>query len=385
MLRGNTAVCGNGFRIGFSIFVSTESTIHSFGHLLEENETSTPFIFPNSHKILFVDCGLNHLIFLSNDNTVFTLGDNTYGQLGIGEAKDKLPYSFEPQKIDLPPIKQVCSGYRFNICVSDDGNVYFFGELKHTFDNSPQQIESLKDIDFVACGCDYAIYKSINNNIFIHGSNGSGQLGNGNTFYQNIPNICYGWPNNIVDIKCGQRHTLVLTSNQEVYSCGNNVNGQLGFNTAQSAYVTVLTKIHYLSEIIRIECGNDRSVCIDVYDNLYVFGNNFYGQLGFGDTMMRSTPVKHPLLSNIIDVSSRGNHVFVKTSNNEIFAFGDNEFSQLGIETKDKYQLTPIQVLQGKEDFWCSNINKPSKAKSARSISNRVKGDDSPPNKKQKI
>merc|ERR1712000_729977 len=47
-------------------------------------------------------------------------------------------------------------------------------------------------------------------------------------------------------------------------------------------------------------------------------------------------PVKHPSLSNIIDVSKGGVRTFVKTSNNEIYAFGYNEYLQLGIKTEDE-------------------------------------------------
>jgi len=126
------------------------------------------------------------------------------------------------------------------------------------------------------------------------------------------------------------------------------------------------------------------SICVDTNSALYIFGKNEYGQLGLGDTGNRIKPVKHPSLSNIIDVSSGGNHTFVKTSNNEIYAFGKNEYSQLGIETGDEKQLTPIRVFEYIEDIWYSNSNKP-KAKSARSILPRPNEENnSPPLKKQK-
>ena len=76
-------------------------------------------------------------------------------------------------------------------------------------------------------------------------------------------------------------------------------------------------------------------------------------------------PILHPTLSNIIDISSGGLHTFVKTIDNKIYAFGDNQFSKLRIESSEELQLTPIQVLEGKEDIWYSTIGK-SKAKSAR-------------------
>jgi len=148
-----------------------------------------------------------------------------------------------------------------------------------------------------------------------------------------------------------------------------------------------LQKIESLVEIIRIECGDTHSMCIDASGNLWTFGDNNSGQLGLGEEVdTESTPTIVPMLSNIIDISSKGVHVFVKTSNNEIFTFGHNYSLELGIETKEDCQLTPIQVFKGREDIWWSNINRKSKAKSARFISDRPNEDKfSPINKKQKV
>merc|ERR1711862_928558 len=102
-----------------------------------------------------------------------------------------------------------------------------------------------------------------------------------------------------------------------------------------------------------------------------MFGNNVQGQLGLDEGAYKAqrTPIKHPSLSNIIDISSNGNHTFVKTSTNQIYGFGDNEFQQLGTETSEEIQYTPIQLFEGNEDIWCSYIYK-SKAKSARFLPN---------------
>ena len=111
-------------------------------------------------------------------------------------------------------------------------------------------------------------------------------------------------------------------------------------------------------------------MCLDIYNNLYIFGSSSHGQLGLEEYNTRYKPIKHPTLSNIIDISSKGMHTFVKTSNNEIFSFGLNDYSQVGIETDD-IQTTPIRVFQDNEDIWCSNINK-SKVKSAFLLLNHI-------------
>ena len=125
------------------------------------------------------------------------------------------------------------------------------------------------------------------------------------------------------------------------------------------------TLITNIPEIRRIECGCYHSMCVDINDNLWIFGYNEHGQLGLGDTKDRNKPIKHPTLSNIMDISSRRYSTFIKTLYHKIYAFGCNNYSRLGIKANKNKQLTPIRVFQGKENIWGSLIGK-SKQKSAR-------------------
>ena len=222
----------------------------------------------------------------------------------------------------------------------------------------------------------FSICKTNSNEIFVWGKNDYGQLGiSTSTCYQPIK--CENWPDNIVDIKCGYSHTLVLTSNGEVFSCGNNHFGQLGRHHSEK-FSNRLQKIEPKEfgedEITRIECGNFHSMCITSMDEVYVFGNNSHGQLGLRfSSFTVNKPLKNPFLTNIVDISSGGDSTFVKNASNEIWAFGDNTYSQLGIESK-KTQEIPIQVFQGMESIWKSALRKnTSLAKSARSAKFRRK------------
>ena len=166
----------------------------------------------------------------------------------------------------------------------------------------------------------------------------------------------------VINIKCGSNHTLVLKSNGDVLSCGHSMRENI-----DSINYSSFTRIEELSEIIRIECGSVHSMFIDINNDFYVFGSNRYGQLGLG-THINNTkePVIHPLSTlKVIDISSGGFHSFVKTSNNEIYAFGASDHLQLGIKTGYFKLYTPIRVFENNEDIWCSNINS-LKVKSAR-------------------
>ena len=390
-----TLLCNDSFPNRCTMVISNDKDVYSYGKQekgvlgLEESLVLSPTKIPLLKNIKAVECGYQ-TVCLDFDGNVFTFGGNFYGQLGVGKDKNVLLCTHIPQKVDLPPIKQISCGNDFVMCLSECGELFSFGENlqgqlglgNNNYYNSPQKVPYFGDIEFIVCGGNYSVCKTIDD-VYVWGDNGLGQLGFSNIIKCNAPIKCIEWPSDIIDIKCGSCHTLVLTSTGSVYSCGYN-KGQLGRNTNAITYSTSLEQIKELSVIVRIECGICHSLCIDIYHNLYVFGCNQFGQLGLGDTESRCKPVKHPTLSNIIDISRGGCRTLVKTSDNEIYGFGYNDYSQLGIKTDSPNQLTPIRIFQDKEDIWCSSIYK-SKAKSARSVSDRpIEEDNTPVKKKQK-
>ena len=369
-----------------TVCISNDGEVYSFGrhcfgaHGHDTNVVLTPTRIPSLSKIVSIACGSNNTVCLNDSGVVFTLGSNRYGQLGIGVNHLLLLHSSTPQKLNLPPIKQVSCGDTFIACVTTTGDVITFGNSFYgqlgLGDNEdcylPQKIESLKNVDFLECGYAFTICKTTNNEIYSWGLNEFGQLGINNNENQNTPILCTQYPNNIVDIKCGLDHTIVLTSNQKVYSCGKS--GYIGRKTRNplsKKYSPNMKKISELSEIIRIECGDDKTFCIDVNHDVFVFGYYFLRNFKLADKKNRRKPVKMSSLKNIVDISKGGVHTFVKTSVNEIYAFGINNFAQLGIEKDKNHHVTPIQVLKGNEDIWNSkqiteSFLKKWKAKSAR-------------------
>ena len=357
--------------------IAREGQVYTFGkheiqtHALEDyNVFSVPTVIPSLCNIKFICCRFNHALCLCNDGKVYSFGNNSYGKLGIGYGGSSIVS--KPILVNLPPIKEVSCGVDFSICLSEEGYLYSFGNNKFGQLGLgtkiveyflPQKIATVFDVDFIECGDYQAICRTLEGDLYAWGINSSGQLGAKHRFNIAIPTKCKVYPRGIVDIKCGNKNTLLLTDGEEVYSCGDNQYGQLGRPTvAQSS--TTFQKLQNLTGIVRIECGHNHCMCIDKNNDFYVFGNNENGQLGLGDLQCRKIPVKHTSLSNIIDFSSGGNHTLVKTSENKIFAFGASNYSQLGRKLIREFQMTPLQVLQDNEDIWFSNIK--SKAKSAR-------------------
>ena len=353
--------------------------IYVFGKGKDNNIDKDNMHIPRLIKILcdikLIDCGFNHILCLNFKGSVFSFGANKSRQLGLGKKYDEFSRVYIPQKVDIPPCKQIACGDDFSMCLTEDDLLYSFGsnvcgqlglgynaKNKH---NSPQLIQDLHNIKYIVCGGLHTICKSYNNTYYGWGANKNGQLGNDEMRNHYTPIICNKYPDNIISIKCGGIHTLLLTLEGKLYSFGDNYNGQLGLNNDYIFGKKMPTLIRGIPEIRRIECGYNYSMCIDVNDYLWLFGGNDEGQLGLGDKNHRYKPILHPTLSNIMDISSRGYSTFIKTLDHKIYAFGCNEYSQLGIQTSKKRQSTPIQVFQGDEDIWHSFVGQ-SKQKSAR-------------------
>jgi E3 ubiquitin-protein ligase HERC4 len=83
---------------------------------------------------------------------------------------------------------------------------------------------------YAACGASHSV--AVNNwgQLFCWGSNSVGQLGLDTSLgIVQIPRIIKSLATSIVvQIACGQKHSLALTNNGELYSWGSNSNGQLG-------------------------------------------------------------------------------------------------------------------------------------------------------------
>ena len=175
------------------------------------------------NNIIAIACGKSHMLCLNESGNILSLGTNEFGQLGIGKDDESLGGTtiLEPQKVTLPKIKQISCGFNFSICLAENGDVYSFGsndggqlgqgEIESC--NAPKKIESLHDIELVECGSNFIICKSISGDVFSWGDNSFGQLGQDSTEDSIFtPSKCSNWPSDIVDIKCGHSHTLVLTN-----------------------------------------------------------------------------------------------------------------------------------------------------------------------------
>ncbi|XP_031334829.1 probable E3 ubiquitin-protein ligase HERC4 isoform X2 [Photinus pyralis] len=117
--------------------------------------------------------------------------------------------------------------------------------------------------------------------MYVWGSTVHGELGLGGIEDEHIlaprPLEWFG-ANNIQEAACGDSHSLLLTKEGKVYSCGNNDYGQLGHEQPRKRPHQVLALDAY--RISHVACGQSHSMALNEWGQIFTWGSDIHGQLG---------------------------------------------------------------------------------------------------------
>ena len=358
-----------------TITLSNDGTARSFGRnnqgqlgLGHNNDISVPTPIPNLPKINMVSCGWEFSVCVDYEGFIWSFGANEYGQLGTGNTTD---FNVPQKLLDIPPVVSVSCGLGHTLIITNDDNLWSWGrnddgQLCHgdKENRSKPQKTSFSNIAKISAGNFHSLFQNDKEEIMACGYNLRGQCGLGHLkSSQMTPSLLLNAPSNIVQFVGGGSQSLFLDSEGNVFSVGHNDDGQLGLghNTNQNE----LKKIPNIPPIKTISCGNASSYLIDFEGNLWTFGHNDFGQLGHGDTTNKKSPKMINALKYIQQISygSSAWHFLAKNSQNQIFVAGNNEYGQLGTGDIGSVSI-PKEINSQYSTIWRDEFH--SRAKSAR-------------------
>jgi alpha-tubulin suppressor-like RCC1 family protein len=314
-----------------------------------------------------------HNVALKYDGTVWSWGQNAYGQLGDGTIND----AWTPIQTGLtamPPLTNVTKlGGRpyFTLAVKSDGTIWAWGmnrygqmgngtvnplpgpqvtvpvlvsnSLPGGAINSPRQ---------VTCGYQFGAALTTNGTVWTWGSGSHGELGQGaattTSYYPaQIPGLT-----NITAISAGWFHILALQSNGMVWDWGNNASGELGDGTAvnRSSPVQVLN----VSNIVSVSGGDSHSSALATDGTVWKWGLNDVGELGNGTTNVVANPFPAQIatnifgsgFSNVVLLSARDYHNIALKADGSVWMWGANDQGQCGNGTTNAtWSPTPVSGL----------------------------------------
>ncbi|XP_017023158.1 probable E3 ubiquitin-protein ligase HERC4 isoform X2 [Drosophila kikkawai] len=277
---------------------------------------------------------------------LYCWGSTTHGQLGLGGIEDE--QILTPTQIPWQPdsaVQQVACGHRHTLFLTANGKVYACGSNDHSQlghdlpTKRPLLIPELQDyvIIQIACGSRHSLALSEWGQVLSWGDNDCGQLGHAtDQEIVQLPKIVRQLvAKTVVQIACGNNHSLALTSCGELYSWGSNIYGQLGVNTPKelthSNHPVRLTTLLGIP-LAAIACGGNHSFLISKSSAVFGWGRNNCGQLGLNDEENRAYPTQLKTLRTLgVRFVACGDEFSVfLTNEGGVFTCGAGAYGQLG-------------------------------------------------------
>src|SRR3989339_545163 len=314
-------------------FYFPRKKLNAFSHIAILLLLSVTLIVNNTSASIIpqISAGGFHTAALKIGKTVWTWGNNTYGQLGDGTNTDR---------------------------------------------NTPVQVDSISNVIAIAGGYWHTVALESDGTVWTWGNNTYGQLGDGTNTDRNTP-VQVDGISNVIAIACGYWHTIVLKSDGTVWAWGNNTYGQLGdgsnadsntavevkfggtteeidtfFTTSQASTKAPTESDHAtppklessLRNIITIASGGGHTVFLRSDGAILTCGSNYGGQLGDGTDADSNIPVLVDNLSGVITSVAGGlSHTVVLRSDGMIWTWGINYNGQLGDGTRSEEHTSELQ------------------------------------------
>ena len=168
--------------------------------------------------------------------------------------------------------------------------------------------------------------------LYMWGSNGSGQLGDGSTVNRGYPikiNSDPYLPNHSVkQFSLGVSHSAAVTFDGRLYVWGSG-------NTRYPRKI--------MDNVTMVACGWDHTAAITTDGSLYTWGDNVYGQLGNGTTTNVGNPTK--IMSNVKYVAAGCKTTGAITTDGSLYMWGANANGQVGNGSSGNNVLNPVKIM----------------------------------------
>lgn len=305
-----------------SLAIAEDGTVLGWGCagalLGQEGRWPSPQPFPlPGLRVAHIALGTSHALFLTQNGSVYSVGDGQHGKLGHGNEEN----CYTAKLVSLPEtkvIKQVAVGEQHSLMLTASGAVFAFGlgaygalgvdSLEDHHAPTPVGTRSL--IAYIAAGYNQSFAIDHDGRAYSFGVNGP-WLGHNNLSksYLWLSSRASNEKRNVVvtprrigsvsdlkmkSIAVGMKHTLLLTTDGLVYGMGKNRTGCLGLGKGHKKAVWDAVKIDALASV-NIEfvgAGERHSVAVSDVGTIYAFGS---GRVPTGMSKNASHDLPRPL------------------------------------------------------------------------------------------
>ncbi|XP_065218317.1 RCC1-like G exchanging factor-like protein [Planococcus citri] len=342
-------------------------------------------IFAFSHRIIDFSCGYGFTLYAVKSDTAKQLygsGLNTDSQVGYHAVRKdqplKMVFSIQPIRVPLKNprstnIIKVGAGRAHSIALTDKEGVFSLGnnafgqcgrpvveDEDYSMFRDTHKIKELDNLSIVdvVCGQDHTLFLTENGEVYSCGCGSDGQTGLGNLKCTNTPTLVEGdiKGENIVKLSSSADSVLALNDKGDVFGWGNSEYFQIPNDTESQQIATPMhiKKLSKLGKIIDIASGSTFSLVLTEKREVFVWG---FGILGKGPDLKQSI-IPQQIPETLFGLNQFNSDVFVESihcgintlaainNKNELYMWGKNQYGQLGIG-HENHQYFPFRVAIG--------------------------------------
>ena len=212
--------------------------------------------------IVDMACGGHHTSVVTSTGSIFTWGHG----IGTGHGENVV---LLPRLLSSKGFVSVSANYDHTACVTKIGEVFTwgngdYGKLGHSRrenQQTPKRVEALIGVKakLVSCGGSHTAVCTEDGHVYTFGRGMYGNLGHGDKENKYSPVLLQALEGkHIIEVQCGERHTMALTSSGYVFTCGSAEDGVLGHGSVKLKCFSFPCLVEGLREhnVVQISSGS---------------------------------------------------------------------------------------------------------------------------------
>jgi alpha-tubulin suppressor-like RCC1 family protein len=300
--------------------------------------------------------GFFHATMLDANGTAWGDGDNQYGGLGDGTLTDRAAPT--PMMRDVTVLG---AGGTHTLVAKTDGTVWDWGENAQgalgngtTATNdclcspTPVQVSGLSDVVALTSTLSGSVALKSDGTVWAWGVDLTDGIGPIMPGQESTTPVQVSGLSGVVAIAAGYEHMLALKSNGTVWAWGDNSSGQQGIGSTETdAPQFYPEQVIGLSDVVAIAAGESHSLAVESDGSVWIWGDargdgTFVGPFGDGGDFAL-VPEQVSGISDAVAAATGWGHVLILNSDGTVWAWGSNEYGQLGDGTTTD-QIAPVEV-----------------------------------------
>lgn len=315
------------------------------------------------------------------DSIPMAIGNGTQGQLGnVANESTKTWTKVSHDVVTGCGVFGVAATQACTFWRSQFGDVYAIGDgqgygekgtcdsLDSNSNNKEVLVTSLQlNVNSMACAHTHTFFITKDNALYACGQNLNGQLGRGDVteflpvaevrVYDLSPSVkCIR--NQVAKVACGMDHSVLVTKDHQVWTCGSNRLGQngQGYYCPDSIVFCVVQSLKW-EKVTAVAAGSSHSVAIGKRGSVFTWGFGLYGRLGHGNEKLVYVPTEVCDLFGIsvVQVSCGLSHSVALTLEGKVFTFGDGRRGQLG-HNRDTVEMSRPREVEALHSKWVVKV-----------------------------